>query len=73
MNRLTIANGERLSGKDITLYRPTPFHVEDTSVAVGSGGGLLKTIKGNKTLVLWGTGQERAKAMGRLIAPQILD
>ena len=37
MNKLTIANGERLSGKDIILYRPTPFPAEDTSVAVGSG------------------------------------
>ncbi|MBA4423196.1 MAG: hypothetical protein C0390_08880, partial [Syntrophus sp. (in: bacteria)] len=73
MNKLTIANRSSLSGKDITLYQPTPFSTGDTRVAVGSGGGILKTIKGNKTLVLWGTGEERAKAMGRLVAPQILD
>jgi len=73
MDRLTIAGAAGLAGIDITLYQPTPFPAGDTRVAVGSGGGLLKTVKGNKTLVLWGSGPERARAMGRLLAPQILD
>jgi hypothetical protein len=73
LNTLTIANGEKLSGKDINLYQPTPYPAGETRVEVGSGGGILKTIKGNKTIILWGTGNERAKAMGRILAPQILD
>lgn len=73
MNKLTIASGNSLAGKDIILYQPTPLPAGNTGVAVGSGGGLLKTIKGNKTLILWGTGAERARAMGRILAPQILD
>lgn len=72
-NKLTIANKGNLSGINIQLYQPTPFPVAETRVTVVTGGGLLKTIKGNKTLVLWGTGQERAKAMGLLLAPQIMD
>jgi hypothetical protein len=72
-NKLTIARGQRLESRDITLYQPTPFLAADTKVTVGAGGGLLKSLKGNKVLILWGTGPERAKAMGRLLAPQILD
>lgn len=73
MNTLTITNGAQLAGKDITLYQPTPFPTGETRVAVGAGGALLKTIKGNKALILWGTGEERARAMGRVLAPQIMD
>ena len=72
-NKLTIVHGQWLANKDITLYQPTPFPAADTRVASGAGGGLLKSLKGNKVLVLWGTGPERAKAMGMLLAPQILD
>jgi hypothetical protein len=72
-NRITLAAGQQLEGKDITLYQPTPFPAGEVRVDFGAGGGVLKTVKGNKTLVLWGTGTERAYAMGRLLAPQILD
>jgi hypothetical protein len=72
-NRITLAAGQQLEGKDITLYQPTPFPAGEVRVDFGGGGGVLKTVKGNKTLVLWGTGTERAYAMGRLLAPQILD
>jgi len=73
MNKVSIANGNSLSGKDITLYQPTPLPNREIRVTVGSGGGLLRSIKGNKILLLWGSGVERARAMGRILAPQILD
>jgi hypothetical protein len=73
MDKLTIAGGQHLAGKDITLYQPMPLPSGQTRTVIGSGGGVLKTVKGNKVLVLWGTGTERAYAMGRLLAPQILD
>lgn len=64
MNMLTIVNRNSLSGKDITIYQPTPFPAVDTRVAVGSGGGLLKTIKGNKTLILMGNRRGAGKSHG---------
>ena len=73
MNKLILAHGTGLSGRDITLYQPTPFPDASIQTWVGAGGGVLKTVKGNKTLVLWGSNPERARAMGRLLAPQILD
>ncbi|MFC1515243.1 hypothetical protein ACFL7E_00635 [Thermodesulfobacteriota bacterium] len=65
--------GMQIENVDVTVISPTPYPSQDLTVASGLGGGILKAIKGQKVLHLWGTDQEKAYARGYLLAPQILD
>jgi len=68
-----LAENGRVQKLDIELVRLTPITTGPVSVASGNGGGRLHTLRGTPVLHLWGTGVERAYAMGRLIAPQICE
>jgi len=65
--------GKNTSAVDLTLIAPTPYPDTEKTIARGSGGGKLKTIKGQKVLQLWGTPEERAYCHGYLVGPQIMD
>jgi hypothetical protein len=65
--------GKNTTGVDLTLIAPTPYPDAEKTVAKGSGGGKLKTIRGQKVLQLWGTPEERAYSHGYLVGPQIMD
>jgi len=70
---LTVAAGCSIAGIDIGMIAPTPYSSQDLTIAVGQGGGSLKTVKSQKVLHLWGTDPEKAYCRGYLLAPQILD
>ena len=70
---IELARNGRLENLDIELVQPTPLPEGPVTVASGSGGGRLQTLRNMSVLHLWGSGVERAYAMGRLIAPQIRD
>ncbi|MDA8126651.1 MAG: hypothetical protein M0009_15875 [Deltaproteobacteria bacterium] len=70
---VTVAEGKTTSGIDLTLTSPTPYPTADRTVANGTGGGKLTTIRGQKVLQLWGTPAERAYCHGYLVGPQIVD
>ena len=70
---VTVNYGEVVEDADVVLYQPAPFGDTGQSVVSGSGGGTLKTVRGNHVLHVWGTPEERAYSIGYLCAPQILD
>jgi hypothetical protein len=65
--------GKDTADIDLTLVAPTPYPDAEKTIARGSGGGRLKTIKGQKVLQLWGTPEERAYSHGYLVGTQIMD
>jgi hypothetical protein len=65
--------GKNTTGIDLALIAPTPYPDEEKTIARGSGGGKLKTIRGQKVLQLWGTPEERAYSHGYLVGTQIMD
>ena len=70
---VVLAENGRVQNLDIELIRPTPLAEGPVAVPSGSGGGRLHRLRGTPVLHLWGSGVERAYAMGLLIAPQICE
>jgi len=70
---VTVDEGKVTENTDVVLYQPVPFGDEEQAVVQGSGGGVLKKVKGNHVLHVWGTPEERAYSIGFLCTPQILD
>jgi hypothetical protein len=73
LSPVLVEAGRNTAGVDVTLLAPTPYPEAEKTIATGSGGGKLKTIRGQKVLQLWGTPEERAYSHGYLAGPQIMD
>jgi hypothetical protein len=73
LSPVVVEAGKKTKGVDVTLIAPTPYPEAEKAVARGSGGGTLKTIRGQKVLHVWGTPEERAYSHGYLVGPQIMD
>jgi hypothetical protein len=73
LSPVVVEAGKNTKGVDVTLLAPTPYPEAEKTIAKGSGGGKLKTIRGQKVLQLWGTPDERAYSHGYLVGNQIMD